>query len=261
VGLCLAWPAQVRAEPLSDDGAAEESTEESGEAPKAPSVVAPDLVILENGNRYRGTIAELDKGRSVTIVLANGETRKFDYDDIEYAGPADEAPSARRNRARAESPDRSPEPEIREGQLQYHALRFSSDRSGARLLLRSQAESKLSVICTAPCTRKVEAQTYTVAVHVPEKGTFHIDDPVVIEEPTRLTAQYRSREGVRGAGLLVSTLSAAVLGVVLFVAADGNNAGTLGWTAAAAGGIGIFVGIGLAATSDKVIVRATPLSQ
>jgi hypothetical protein len=49
-----------------------------------------DLVRLKNGGMVRGSIIELVPGSFVVVELKNGETRRFEMNDVEYAGPEDD---------------------------------------------------------------------------------------------------------------------------------------------------------------------------
>ncbi|MDH5676939.1 MAG: hypothetical protein OEZ06_32785, partial [Myxococcales bacterium] len=63
-------------------------------APVAPSAPA-DLVLLKNGGLVRGTISELVPAEKVVIVTITGEARSYPMAEVEYAGPASGAPSAK----------------------------------------------------------------------------------------------------------------------------------------------------------------------
>lgn len=70
----------------------------------------PDLVRLKNGGMVRGSILELVPDSFVVVELKNGETRRFEMSEVEYAGPEDRFEPARPT----ESP--SPEPTARESE-------------------------------------------------------------------------------------------------------------------------------------------------
>lgn len=64
----------------------------------------PDLVVLRNGGMMRGSIVELVPGDHVLIQLPNGEERRIDMSEVEYAGRAEEL------RQKQETPTKQPNP-------------------------------------------------------------------------------------------------------------------------------------------------------
>lgn len=50
----------------------------------------PDVVRLRDGGMLRGTIIESSPGSHVLLTLANGETRRVEAEDVEWAGPVAE---------------------------------------------------------------------------------------------------------------------------------------------------------------------------
>ncbi len=52
----------------------------------------PDIVRLRDGGMMRGTISEHVPGSHVTIVLPTGEVRRVEAAEVQWAGPAAEAP-------------------------------------------------------------------------------------------------------------------------------------------------------------------------
>lgn len=46
-----------------------------------------DVVRLKNGGMVRGSIIELAPSSFVVVELKNGETRRFEMSEVEYAGP------------------------------------------------------------------------------------------------------------------------------------------------------------------------------
>jgi hypothetical protein len=55
----------------------------------------PDVVYKKDGTIMRGTIIERVPNGSVEIMLPNGQSRKIDMKDVEYAGPVSETPAAK----------------------------------------------------------------------------------------------------------------------------------------------------------------------
>ena len=52
----------------------------------------PDAVVLTNGAMFRGTVTEAVPGQHVTVSLATGSSRTFEWSEVRYAGPAAERP-------------------------------------------------------------------------------------------------------------------------------------------------------------------------
>ena len=240
------------------------------ESPKAPTVSAtpsptvaapttpPDVVVLKNGSRYRGTIAELVKDGPVTIVLITGETRRLEAADIAYAGPSDSEPRAQATDTA--TPDdsaqngKSASEDSEEDAPTLARARFSSNKRHTEFLYRTARGFKR--ICAAPCKHDFQPDIYTIGVRFsPSAGATRLRD-VMIDRPMSLDLEYRSRAKLRNAGAVVAVISAIALGSA---AAYGLLADHPAPGAVLAGlglGIpGIVVGLSLASVSDKLILQ------
>ena len=62
-----------------------------GATPNSVATASKDVVRLKDGSVVRGTISELLKNRSVTIVTLSGKTLEFAMSDVAYAGPESKA--------------------------------------------------------------------------------------------------------------------------------------------------------------------------
>jgi hypothetical protein len=190
-----------------------------------PSSVGPDIVVLKDGSRVRGTLSELMKGQYVVIVLVSGEVKRFEWNEIEFAGSEANAPAATAPREQnfedEELDDDSTEAAARAGRQSGKRVRPLVIVKAEEVELQlDAAESDVTFhvstamavgsggsargydrICTAPCTASMAAGTYTFGL---SRGT---DDPVEVDERVtvsgdraRLTGELNSRAGVRGLG-------------------------------------------------------------
>ncbi|HJL14354.1 MAG TPA: hypothetical protein RMH99_01790 [Sandaracinaceae bacterium LLY-WYZ-13_1] len=75
-------------------------------APVAEAQTPPDVVRLRDGGLVRGTIIENVPGSHLRMSLTTGEERRFEADDIEWAGPASELPSGRASSPELDEPAR-----------------------------------------------------------------------------------------------------------------------------------------------------------
>ena len=66
-------------------------------APAQPAPATPstplDVVVLQDGSMFRGTISELVANDHVVIILVSGESKRFASSAVRYAGPASGAPA------------------------------------------------------------------------------------------------------------------------------------------------------------------------
>jgi hypothetical protein len=222
------------------------------DVPLAPAPPPPDVVVLKNGNRYRGTIAELVNGGSLTIVLVTGETRKLDAADVSYAGPADREP-----RVATATPEPTPTPPAAESSPELPRVRFSSPIQGTGFFQR--ADGRYTRICVAPCVKNMPAGTYDIGVKRPlDEEVVGIGD-VLVEQPVSISAVVHDRHGVRKAGALVLTVSAMVLGFSTLYLTQAEHPNTAAGASFVVTGVaGSIVGLSLAFVGDRVSVSVTP---
>lgn len=238
---------------------APESPATAPAAPTAPAVTAasappPDVVVLKNGNRYRGTIAELVKEGTLTIVLITGETRRLDAKDVSYAGPAESEPRvpAAAPVAAGAATEENPAARAKAGELQeLQRVRFSSSLKGTGFFY--SVEGGYKRICAAPCARNLPTGTYDFGIKRPEDEHVLRMRDVLIDQPTSLSAEVHSRSGVRSAGRGVLTVSLLVLGLSALYLSQGDDPNALVAVPFVVSGVaGSIVGLSLAFVGDKV---------
>jgi hypothetical protein len=223
---------------------------------------APDVVVLKDGSRFRGTIAELIKDGPVTIVLLTGETRKLEAADIAFAGPAGAEPApASAAPAAAPAPPPSVEPPTTARSPDAHApvrVRFTANRADADVFT-GVAATKFKKVCRAPCAHDFAPALYTLGVRfgAGEDGEGKVKPmgPIMFDQPTTVAFEYRSRRGLRGAGSLVLTLGAIMLGGALsYVALSKDPDATVGWALVPTGAAAAICGGILVSVGDKVVL-------
>lgn len=202
----------------------------------------PDVVRLKSGGLLRGTISELVPGDRVTIVLITGEVRTISFGDIEYAGP-DRAAVEPGSSARAAAPQPSgtslrltaPNDDLTyylpSGRSVGNAIvtgsavgvGFGGGVTGGVESTRVEGVS-YDRLCIAPCTISVESGNYRFAIGEKEEAPVLVEDSILIDRPATLAASYRSYEGLRIAGRIVSG-AALITGLALAIHWVANNSG------------------------------------
>lgn len=248
----------------------------SSGAASAQSAAPPDLVVLKDGSRYRGTIAELVKNGPVTIVLITGETRKLKAADISYAGPTANEPGASVSSpsaavdapwppvVSAEAPvvPATPQPAAQTpvtpapapvaSEPERVKIRFFSNRDHAEVFAR-QPGKRFRKLCLAPCVRDLTPAIYTIGVRFNPEGEVEPLRRVVLDQPATLEVDYRSRNGLRSAGGLVVGMGALAAAMSFFYLAVARNPSEeLAYVGIGSGVVGAVVGIALLAVDDGV---------
>ena len=241
---------------------AQEATQET-----ANQTSAPDIVRLKNGGLVRGTISELVPDERVEIVTAGGKTRSYPMSDVAYAGPASEEPkeaNAADPGASAATDDDTPRPmvTVRAGESN---VEFRSE--GAPLTLHRQDSTAIAVgpggaavaagfteICTAPCSATIASGTHTLALSRKSGQVPVRAEPITLPEgDVTLTGQFKSRAGVRWAGVGVASVG-LVGGMLLLLSqtssGDLEGGGIAGSVALMSGGV--VVGTLMMVVRDKV---------
>lgn len=236
----------------------------------AQAASAPDLIVLKNGDRLRGTIAELSHdGEPIVIVLITGKTRKVDSSYVRYAGPADrEPPDPQAQAAPVPAPaptpraNAAPEPSANPSGLAkttYQRLRLTSNER-TEFFYRPDGEAVgFESLCTAPCASTVPNGTYAFGVKL--AGGEHVLPlrSVLVDTPTELTATVSRRTGTRGAGVLLICLSLLAAGATTYYLKSNDYPGT---DVLAAYGYGtslvaLSVGVTLSLVDDKASLSVT----
>ncbi|HVY25017.1 MAG TPA: hypothetical protein VHB79_00645 [Polyangiaceae bacterium] len=215
-------------------------------APAPAPVSAPDVVVLKNGDRLRGTIAELAHDHPVTIVLVSGQTRTIDWGEVSYAGPADREPVT-------QSAEPAPAPVVVSVAPpgQQHVRLLSNERRVDFFYRASGAKDGFHRLCTTPCARDLPNGTYQFGIQPADGDEVIPLRTVLVDVPTTLTGEMERRSGARGVGALILTLSFVGACVATYVVKTADHPGlglpVLVYTPPIIGGV---VGLGLVLTSD-----------
>lgn len=246
--------------------------EEPAPAANPPPAAAPaDLVRLKSGGLLRGTISELVPGDTVTIVTVSGQTRTFPMAEVEYAGPANEAPT---KAAPSSTPPASTEAEPTDGKVKPYV---TVNAANARLHLEStppgltfhrQSGSAISEsysryggvvttaqgydrLCTTPCDITIPAGTESLALSVPGKEPVDAEPVTFPAGQSRVVGALESRQGTRVAGYLVGTvgivggLALTLVGALKGTGDAGRGSGTGASTPLIIAGCGLMLGGGI----------------
>lgn len=257
--------------------------EDPKEAPTATApAAATDVVRLKSGGLLRGTISELVPGDTVTIVTVSGQTRAFPMAEVEYAGPASEAPTKAAPPAEV-PPAEAPRPESKnKPYVTVHAaeahLHLESTPPGLTFHRQSGSATAITYgkyggfteaesyerLCTAPCDITLPAGTETLAVSRSGR-TPVVAGPVTFPAGnSRLNGTLQSRLGLRIAGYVIAGVSgAAGLTLMLVGGTRGatdinNNEGPDMTLVLAGGGLmlgGVLVGTILAVQRDRASIQ------
>jgi hypothetical protein len=203
-----------------------------GAAHAQATAAPPDIVRLRNGGMLRGTIVELVPGDQVTLLGADGQTRKLPMSDVAYAGPVAGDPLAPPPAptpipiAPAATPyPPPPAPESRrlrlladEPHLTYHYLAGTSQGVGLGAVGGHIAAVGINMahytrLCTAPCTTSLEAGSYTFAIER-EGGPTVLAPAMTIRGDEELKAHWVSRSGLRW-GLFLTGVAATTIGILV----------------------------------------------
>lgn len=246
----------------------------SSGAASAQSATPPDVVVLKDGSRYRGTIAELLKNGPVTIVLITGETRKLKAADITYAGPSANEPGASAPSSNAaadawppvvsaEAPvvpatpapaaeAAAPAPTAPIAEPERVKIRFFSNRDNAEVFARRPGK-RFRKLCLAPCARELAPAVYNIGVRFNPEGEIQGLRTVVLDQPVTVEVDYRSRNGLRGAGGLVVGIAALTAALSFFYLAVAKHpTDELAYVGIGTGVVGSVVGIALLSVDDGV---------
>lgn len=235
-----------------------------GAAPGTP----PDLVRTKAGGMARGTIVEIVPGGAVRIQLSTGEMRVFPAAEIEYAGPAAQAPGAG-----APAGGKVPSAEVpaglrvarlrmisdQEGVTFYHKTGMSSGigtgwvlgRGGGPLVMGIHSE-QFTRLCTAPCDVDLPQGDHLLGLALNDARVVPAQI-VDLRGPTEVRGEYTSRWGVRttGAWLIAGGIVGGISMVAAGYALENAPLVIAGGTAFL---IGMPVGIGLLFVKDSADV-------
>jgi hypothetical protein len=215
--------------------------------PPAPQQTAPsasDIVRLHNGAEYRGTIAERVPDSHVVILTMVGDTRRFEWAEVAYAGPL-QAPIA--------SPD-APAPSPRAPSAQSADTPASSATGTAPPLADSvsvdlrgfpagvtwmaqhqQSGEGARALCMPPCKAELPKGPYRFGLKVPGRKTAWSPSTFALEEPDIFEGSYDSRRGSRIAGGIVLGGSLATAIALIAVGAQSKQTCTASTSSAYSG--------------------------
>ena len=200
--------------------------------------LTPDVVKLRNGGLVRGTITEFIPGQYVVIMSLSAELKRFEASEFSYAGPAKDAsgpavpppaasskpppertapskPSAHRRGLKFEQADPTTAEPLT---LYVHELPGESAKGG---WIHADGYRPL---CAAPCVPALQPGNYELGVGMGTGRPKPIDEIVNIQGNERLVGDYRSRAGVRAAGLII-TIAASVASIIMSSSGDSNLLG------------------------------------
>ncbi|MGC4066714.1 MAG: hypothetical protein QM784_19175 [Polyangiaceae bacterium] len=198
-----------------------------------------NVVYKKDGTIMRGTIIERVPNGSVEIMLPNGQSRKIDMKDVEYAGPVSETPAAKAQaEAKAAGEGDANAKEGGEGAKEGAKddddagripVRLTTTTPKTTILVEAASASYLSAagtrvgfsayapVCEAPCDRAVIPGTYKLALARDEEELLQASTPVTIaDKPVEVEGKITSRAGIRTLGWVVG-LGGAVAGTYLFI--------------------------------------------
>jgi hypothetical protein len=228
-------------------------TKDSG----AEASVPPDLVVLKSGGMIRGTISELVPDERVVIMLVTGEVRTVEMDQVEYAGPAANAPMRGSKEAREHRVVTDIEKALIEGQYEEEEapapskgrsagasrhgpvevsgssqVTFVSKQPGlhvhmligsgkATLNFQSVSVEAYRSLCTTPCTVELEPGSYKFGVSSDGSDPAGSDDFVYVESGSTVEVEHHSHTGTRVAGW-ITMIGGGIAGAALMFSASND---------------------------------------
>jgi hypothetical protein len=222
-----------------------------------------DVVVLADGSFVRGTLVEYAAGQYAVLLTRGGQLRRFEAQEVRYAGPAEAAPQAPASPAQP-APSASPKgiaPVASAAPSSSPAVRFESSqplevlrRSGVSTTLSgATAGESYSPICTAPCSASLEPGSYTLALALPGSAPRRAAT-LELAGGSTVQIQYESRMGVRIGGFVVA-IGGGALGLGLMLTDIDDDLGGQFWAGCAVTALANVVGWIMAATPDAVDMR------
>lgn len=234
-------------------------------APQQATVNAPDVVLLNNGNLFRGTIAEKVESHTI-IVLITGETRRFVASEIRYAGPAERLPEAAAapgsvGHEQSQSKGTGEQPSSKSPGREHQPVYFTSNRPEVALMARPEDAKKFRLVCKAPCKRGLLEGPYVLAVKTDEDGPLVARRQLMLDYPASVELNYRSRAGLRGGGVALFALSLIAAATVPVVDVSDSDAklGTATLAALSLAIPGLIAGIVLSSIGDAAELKVAPV--
>jgi hypothetical protein len=200
----------------------------STSAAQSAARTPPDVVKLKDGSMFRGTILEIIARDHVDIQLPSGEVRRFETEDVAYAGDASHAPlesheapptkaPAERESSRSSDATANPRPLVTlEGRVAKVHLEASTPDTDFHIRTGEAVAKGYARLCTAPCDVTLPAGKHRLALSA--GGNFPIESAstVDITGPSTVHGTYNSKQDVRIAGGVVAGLALATgLGMLI----------------------------------------------
>src|SRR5262245_33034006 len=170
----------------------------------------------------------MSPGNFVAIMLVTGEIRRVAMSEVEYAGPAANAPGLEPG-----APD--------DGKVKVKLTALQKDLTyyipygksvatsvgasvgggggfgvGVGVGASGGSQTNFARICIAPCVVSLPRGNHRLAVGSGDDPPVVFDDPIAIDHALTVEGNYRSYSGVRFAGRMVS-LAALAVGVAVIV--------------------------------------------
>lgn len=247
----------------------------------APSIAAADSsdvdVALKSGAQYHGKLVEKVPGDHLTIQLATGEIKRFEWSDL-----ADQADEDDSEAAPPKKPKPAPTQTTTSADRETFYVSIHTEQEGVvleRLIGSSSLEGGPDVehwtrVCTAPCNIEVPAGSdYRIGGHGLRKSpTFTID------RSTEIDAKLGTPGGLL-AGVILTSVGGllALTGVAIGGASNTNgssvadsgsgdkqssNATTAAWVVGASGLVMVVVGVVvLLGNANSVSVNRTAIAK
>lgn len=194
--------------------------------PDKPTPLRPDqavdVVVLNDGSRFRGMISEMSPSGPVTMTLLSGETKVFPRASVRYAGPASGEPEPATRPA--PPPPTTPTPGTARGAANVHFT--TTDPGGTVYVFEGRAAVATGSttlvlttgtrLCTAPCNVAIQPGNYTFGVRrASDNNPVFASKPIVIEGDTEVRGTYVDRSTLRW-GLVLGGIGASGIGIYMY---------------------------------------------
>lgn len=217
-------------------------------ASEVVTTIPPDVVRLNDGTTYRCTIVEMIPDDYVLMVTTSEELIRVDFDDLSYAGPAEDL-TTQEAPAVSESTAEPGDLDATATEASYHLEANDQDiilhfRDGMAVTHGYPGQTVASFytpVCTAPCDFSTPPGTYNLALSSADGIPVELTEPFVLGTDPGLFATYESNQLERSIGrsLLAGGIvigSAVMLIPVFNLDSDPVYADDFNWTPVIAGG-------------------------
>ena len=259
----------ARAQPPDGSAAGEGDTAPAESQPPqatmpTPSTPAPDVVLLSDGGMVRGTIAEIVPESHVVIVTLTSEMRRYEWSDVDWAGPAAQMPARRNEGDEGGENDEGDVPRTEDEVLvQLQMLGVEDDPY--TFFVEGRVANRWRELCVAPCEEAVTPGANRFAIQRRGGARIPAENDVTIDGPAIVTGRYVDNSGARvGGGVLTAgSLLAGISLIVVGTAVQSDKGEPTNWTLVGVGsGIiaaGLTLGIVITTRRDRAVVNVRPL--